>query len=439
VTHPGGGSRLVAWSCAAALAIGSLAGAVSAQTLRPDRPRTLVVGTPAGGARVDRIDSARTGLARTALPGSALRVAWRVSIGALLEHAPLVASGGATYVIGTRGEVVALDEGGAEKWHAATGALLPGPGALLSDDTVTFVDGAGDAYAVREGSLRWKAHVGRSDAGRPSPLALDDGGLVAAAGRDLAALDAEGHERARATLPEAVAAPLVAYRNRVLAITSSGAVWSWAPGALEATRLGTFGTALDGGAALGDDHTLIGVTNAGARLTAVDLRDGASVTRASSAGSLWLGPPAAAGGLALLLSLTPSTEMALALDAAGREVGSALLQVRSPSVASDGGTAALVAVPRAAPVVDSSSTALFGTSGGALAAVARFGRAADATVELLPAVCSTLSPGVAASPISGVTPLGPGAVVVACRHGEVLSVTGTSRADGGDSTRQRLY
>ncbi len=414
-------------------------GAAVAQTVRAERPLTLVVGTPAGGARADRVDVARTGLSRTPLPEAHLRVAWRASVGALIEQPPLVDAHGATYVVGTRGEVVALAEDGTEKWHAATGAVLPGASALLSDDTFAFVDGLGDALGVREGRIRWRTHIGKVEAGNPAPLALDDGGLVAAAGRDLAAVDADGRERARTRLPEPVVQPLVAFGDRVIAITSSGAVWSWVPGAVDAVRTASFGTPTDGSAALSDEHTLIAVTGAGARLSAVDLREGTSTTRAVSTGALWLGPPATAAGITFFIARTPSTELALALDASGSEVGSAAIQSRVPAMAPDGGAQPLASAPHAPPIVDSSGVLVFATNGGALGAARRL-RRADGVVELLTPVCSALSAG-PSSAVAGIAPRGSGSVVVACRHGEVLSVSGSvaaARGESGDSAGQRL-
>ncbi|MGH7438019.1 MAG: hypothetical protein ACRENE_20245, partial [Polyangiaceae bacterium] len=85
---------------------------------RPDRPVSRVVGTPSGGARVDRVDPRRTGLCAAPLPVSRLRVAWRAPTKAFLDRAPLVDSRGAAYAVGVRGEVTAFAGDGAELWTA---------------------------------------------------------------------------------------------------------------------------------------------------------------------------------------------------------------------------------------------------------------------------------------------------------------------------------
>jgi outer membrane protein assembly factor BamB len=408
----------------ACAAIAAAAASVSAQPFRPERPLVHVVGTPPG-ARVDRVDPQRTGSSRTPLPVAELRVAWRSTVKAALEHAPVLDARGVAYVVGARGEVAAIDGDGAERWSVSTGAAGAGPAALLSDDTIAFVDGAGDALGVRDGRVRWKAHVGAADPSRPAaPLALDDGGLVAAAGPDLVLLDSAGEERARARLDEAIVAPLVATKDRVLAVVASGAVWSWAPGALDAARVGTFGSPVEGGAALADDDTLVAVTHLGARLTDLRLREGRARTRAAPGGSIWLGPPAVARGVVFALALTATGERVMAVDPSGQEVGSALLQ--PGGVAADGGALVLPTAQPTPILVDSSATVLFVTMNGAVGAARRVSQP-DPAVELLATVCTNSS---SFAPASGIAPAGPGAVVVACRHGEVVAI----RSSGGNAT-----
>jgi outer membrane protein assembly factor BamB len=437
------------------LCVCASAGAVAAQTFRPERPLTVVAGTPAGGARTDRIDASRSGMSRTPLPCRALRVDWRTPVEAVFDHGPVVDSRGGVYVVSSRGDVVALGADGSEKWRTPTGGSGPGPATLLSDDTVVFVDGSGDAFGVREARVRWRAHVGKSDAGRPAPLALSDGGLVAAAGRDLAALDGEGHERGRARLPEPVSAPLLSAAGRVVAITASGTVWTWQPGALDATRVAAFGSPVEGGAAAGDEHTLLAVTGGGLRLSAVDLREGSTTARATSAGALWLGPPAVVAGVSYLLVSTPSGELALALDASGREVGSALLRARSPVTAPDGGVALLPAA-YAPPLADTAGTVMVATAAGAVGAVARLGRghgssargpAASDSIEWVASACvgvpNAAGPGAGiagAGSVAGMAPLAPAShpsVVVACRRGDVVAISGSVEVVG-DGVGQAL-
>src|SRR5208283_2908429 len=103
----------------------------------------------------------------------------------------------------------------------------PGPGALLSDDTLVFADGAGEAVAVRDGSVRWRSRFGRPSSAHAGPLPLDDGGVVVGSGPDLAVLDAAGGERARIVLAEVTSHPLTWGLDQILAIGDTGTVWAW--------------------------------------------------------------------------------------------------------------------------------------------------------------------------------------------------------------------
>jgi hypothetical protein len=418
------------------VAIACAAGAVStfarAQTVDVRRPFTLVVGTPVGGARAERLDAERSGRAPWALPVARLRAEWRTPLGTLVERAPLVDTRGCTYVVGTRGEVIAIGRDGAERWRVATGAEQPGPAALLSDDSVVFADAAGDAVAVRDGAVRWRVRFGpggsghdaASEIGHAAPLPLDDGGVVVATGRDLAALDADGRERARLALPEPSTVPLVSALGTVVVVTASGAIWSWVPGAAEATRIGAFGAPIEGGAVLADDHTLVAVTEGQMHLVAVDLLSRASKTLAVAPIGLWLGPPAVTGGLAHMLLMTASSDLAITIDRAGSEVGRTLLGLRPPALSVDGGAAALATLaggPHTPPLVDPAGAFLFATTGGAI------GVANGTSVEILSGdICEPPlgMAGRAASPVVGMAPLEPGAFVAACHAGALLAVKG---------------
>jgi PQQ-like domain len=411
----------------------SIAAAASAQTVDVQRPRTLTVGTPGGSARVDRVDGARTGRARTELPVSGLRTDWRTPLGTLVEHAPLVDERGTTYVVGTRGEVVAIARDGSERWRAPTGAAQPGPAAILSDDTVVFVDAAGEAVAARDGAVRWRVRFGRGAAALPAPLALDDGGVVVATTQELAALDSDGRERTRTTLREATTLPLVAALGKVVAITASGAVWSWTLGAAEPTRLGSFGTPIDGGAALADDHTLIAVTAGQTHLATVDLLRGTTTTRAIAPTGLWLGPPAMRGAAASLVLLTATSELAMTVDGSGREVARTLLALHPLPLSLDGGVAALVAGPHTPALVDAQGVLAFATLGGAI------GVTNQNTVELLSDACEPpLGPaGRAAPPVAGLAPLEGGAFVAVCSAGAVLAISGQKSRPQADQSGGR--
>jgi outer membrane protein assembly factor BamB len=419
--------RASAWTAVAALVACGWGGTVVAQPLRPDRPVTRVVGTPPGGARVDRVDSQRTGASSSLLPCASLAVAWRATVKAQLEHAPVVDARGGIYVVGTRGEIVALATDGAERWQVATGASGASAPTLLSDDTIVFVDGSGTVFGARDDALRWKTRAGVPDPALPvAPLALDLGGVVVAVGGDLVALDGTGHEVARVRLGESVAAPLLSSSDRVIAVTSSGAVWTWAPGAPEAARAGTFESPVEGDVALVSDDTALAVTHGGARLTELHLPDGMPHIRASAGGALWPGSPAVAAGVAYVVAFTATSELAVAFDGSGRTIGSALLQSQPQAGPSDGGALMLLADRPEPLVVDRAGTAVFTTTTGAVGAVRHLGLP-DEGVESVAGVCATRA-SMGASPFAGIAPLGPHRVVASCRHGELVAIAG---AGGG--------
>jgi len=434
-------SRAVGAAALALATAASLSVRAWSQAVDVERSRTLTMGMPAGGARVDRVDSSRTGRTRTALPTSGLRSEWRTPLGAAIEHAPLVDGHGETYVVGTRGEVIAVARDGTERWRVSTSATQPGPAALLSDETIVFADAAGEAVAVRGGSLRWRVRFGRNDAAHPAPLPLDDGGVVVATANDLAALDVDGRERARATLPEVVTAPLISAIGKIVAVATSGTVWAWVPGAPTATRIASFGSPVDGAAALADDHTLVAVTGGQLHLTAVDLVRGTAKTLAVAPANLWLGPPAMLGAIAHVLALTPTSELALSFDAEGNEVSRALVASHTAPLAVDGGAGTLPVAPRTPPLVDLAGALAFATSDGSIGVVGR------TSVEIIAEACPRVSPpgalagasarvggrGAAVEAVAGLAPLAPGVFVAACHSGTLLALRGSASAGGDPS------
>jgi outer membrane protein assembly factor BamB len=425
--------RIVRWG---AIGVAPLSiAAASAQTIEVERGRTILVGGVAFGSRTERVDSARTGRARTRLPTSRLRIEWSVPLGALVERSPLVDAQGGVYLVGSRGEVIALARDGSERWRAMTGAAQPGPPVLLSDDTLVFADDSGTAVAVRGGHVRWKAHFGRNDPGRPAPLALDDGGVVLATSHDLAVLDTDGHERARTTLPEETTAPLVSGMRSVIAVSIRGTVWTWTPGAHDPVRIGAFGSPIDGGAALADERTLIAVTAGESHLTAVDLRTGAVSTRAVSLGSLWLGPPAMVEDKAFAMSLTPIGLFAIAFDGAGHELARTVVAPRALPPTADGGPPALVPEAHTPPLIDAAGTLIFATNDGRIGAATHVG-GGEGSVELASTPCAPAAGtgGVGASPVvAGLAPLALDVVVAVCGSGTAFAVSGRSASETGPS------
>jgi hypothetical protein len=210
----------------------------------------------------------------------------------------------------------------------------------------------------------------------------------------------------------------------VIAVTVSGAVWSWSPGAVEPTRLGSFGAPVEGGAVLADDHTLLAITSGGAHLAAMDLARGTVATRAVAPAGVWLGPPSVHAGAAYLQLLAPAADVAITLDASGVETSRIVLGMHPPPGATDGGTVTLAPVPHTAPLVDASGTLVFATTDGSIGATRTSGAS---RVDLVANVCPTVAgegPRDNNGTVAGMAPIGPSAVVVACRAGALVALQG---------------
>jgi len=405
------------------------------QTVDVERPRMLVVGSPSTRTASEVPNSASPGVSTTRLPSGRLRIGWRASLGMSVEHAPVLDPHGNVCVVGERGEVMALSATGEELWRLATNFAQPGPSTVLRDGTIVFADGSGAAVAVREGFLRWRTSFARADAARPPPLALDDGGVIVAAGNVIALLDAEGQERARLALPDTVASLLAAEPNQMAVVTTQGTVWTWNPGALEPTRVASFDASIDARPALGNGHVLFAIAAGGSRLLAADLSTGSTTVRASATGSLWVGPPAVRGETVSLLALATGGEIALTLDGRGTEIGQAWIG-SSPFAVADGGVALRGPIPRAPLLVDSDGTLAFAAADGAVGVVARLGSSRPEVQRIsdpCPAPAGTRS--AVDSVVVGITPLRPGAFLAVCHRGTLLAVQGESagagRADAG--------
>ena len=420
------------------LALGALAAslgiavAVHAQRIDPKRPTTLIVGAPGGASPAARVDARRTGFSRVPLPTGMLRIAWQKSLSTNIEGPPLVNDAGDVILVTGRGEIVTLEAwDGSEMPHGVVASAGPhGPAGLLTDSTVVFVTSAGDAVGARNGALRFRTRVGdgRMTNERAGVLALHDGGVALAAGTELATLDSEGHVRARATLEEPVAAPLVAVpQGKIAAITSTGKVFLWAPGR-EPIRTGNFGSPIDGAATLVDDHTLVAIAGLG-QLVELDLSRGVAIARMSSPAIL-LGPPAFRGETAYLLATLPGRTFALAIDAAGQEIARVSLVTTPPPPVADGGPSPPTIPPHTGPLVDAAGTLAFASPEGHVGVVTKDG-AVDVLGETFclraPGLSSarTPSPASPSAAYAGLAPAGPHAFVVACETGTVTKVIAT--------------
>ncbi|HVJ93505.1 MAG TPA: hypothetical protein VM580_27075 [Labilithrix sp.] len=412
----------------ALLGLAALAGGITAtlpsaeaQRIDPRRPAVFVVGPPPGASPMHRVDARRSGVTKSPLPSGALRVAWRKTTGLTIDQPALSGEGGLLAVVSVRGDVSFLDEAGEERAIVKVGAAQVGAAAMTSDGTVVYTTSSGDAIGVRRSihHPRFSTRVGGERNVRAAPLALDDGGVVVATTSDLIVLDSEGNVRSRVSLPEGPAAPLLAAGDRILAVTTTGNVFAWAPGR-EPIRIGSFGAPVDGAAVLDDNDRLIGVVE-GNHLVEIDLTRGGRTTRSIAPQGLYLGPPtvqSAAGGAstATLLALTHSRGFVVSVDAAGQELLRAPIAVVTPVMLPDGGAAPLVAPPHVGPLVDPSGTMAFAAPDSHVGVLS-----ADGAVHMLD---ETLCMKGTRSGIVGLTPFGSGGFAVTCDNGTVLRIVG---------------
>ncbi len=195
------------------------------------------------------------------------------------------------------------------------------PPTLLSDGTVAVVTAAGIAWGITPaGGVRFSTPLGiRWRDADTAPLALEDGGLLVAAGNALVEIDADGVIRARAVLDEHAAGEhatgaVLDSPGGSLITTASGNVYRFRPPA-GPRKVGSFGGTTARGAVLADERTLLAVVDSH-RLVALDLPTGTTHVRAG--GIAFDGPPTVMepGGLTLL---TAQLGLLLGVDAAGNE------------------------------------------------------------------------------------------------------------------------
>ncbi|MBX3188706.1 MAG: hypothetical protein KF819_16935 [Labilithrix sp.] len=405
---------------ASTCAIASLRDA-GAQRLDPRRPSVFIVGAPGGASPTLRGDARRTGAARDLLPSGVIRISWRKTIGISVEQPALAGPDGTLAVVGTaRGEVVFIDENGDERGHVNAGTAGAALATMTSDGTVVFMTKAGDAVGVRRTLTRprFVTRVGGEANVRVAPLSLDDGGVVVATMTDLVVLDSEGNVRARASLPESPAQPLLVSGDKVVAISTTGAVFGWTPGR-EPVRVGSFGAPTDGGAALADATTLLAVIE-GNHLVELDLARGARSTRAIAAQGLYLGPPAVrSGGAATLIAMTQSRELVVTIAPSGQETMAPVGSFTKPPLP-DGGVPPLVAPlhTQTAPIVDPRGAVAFVTPTDGRVGIISADGALDAVGEL---ICTRSG---ASNGVAGLTPFGKGAFAVTCNNGVVARISG---------------
>jgi hypothetical protein len=412
-----------------------------AQAFDVERPLVVMVGAP-GGARMTQLDPGRRGLATSLLPASNLATEWQVALGFVAQQGPVVDGKGHTYVLGDSCEVVALASDGAVLWRVAARGTQPGPAVLLSDNTLVFADGAGEAVAVREGAVVWRSRFGRASASHAAPLPLDDGGVVVASGPDLAVLDAEGGERARVVLPETTSHPLISAQGKVVAVGDSGTVWAWVPGEHQASRVASFGSDIDGSAALLGEHLLLAVSATQTHLSTVDLAHGTVATLVGSLGGLWVGSPAVDGSGAIYdTQSTASGEAIVALDAAGIERGRTIVAGPTRPGGADRPTLGAGSGGHPLPIVDSENHIVFATATGSIGVVSGLATAGatasteDARADLVAEVCTSPTRARGESAVVGMAPLTDQRLVAVCRAGLVIALKAGRQAGSPGGAR----
>ncbi|EYF04106.1 PQQ-like beta-propeller repeat protein [Chondromyces apiculatus] len=388
-----------------------------AEDVDTSRPAMIVVGEPRGFAASDRLDGQRRGMSRSPLP-EAPKELWRRHISGGIDASPLVDAQGNVVVTLTVPEVVKLGADGKEVWRVRIGSNAPlAPAVLTSDGTLVLVTSAGVAWGLGPaGTTQFTTTLGvRGRDADVTPLALDDGAVVIAAGRSLVEISGGGGVRARAEVGERVVGAVLRGPEGSLVTTESGEVLAWhPPGAPR--RVGSFGGAPRRGAVLADARTLLAVVD-GRRLMGLDLRTGLASTRASGASGMGaFDAPPAVGAKGVAVTGTAAGVL-VGVDAAGGESLRVAVDRAPPvSIPPDAGAGAatlgllgvLQDVKPSPPVVlDGEGRVAFARAGGRAGVVQPDGSLALATER----VC--------ASPVA-VLPGGARRMLVACRDGTLV-------------------
>jgi hypothetical protein len=168
-------------------------------------------------------------------------------------------------------------------------------------------------------------------------------------------------------------------------------------------------------------------------LYAIDLVGGTTTVRARSTGDLWLGPPAMFGSTANVTALSAAGEQMVSVDAAGVETHTAV--VVNTASAPDGGLDGWLPLARTPPLIDALGRVAFATLDGSVAVAERSNANGGVEVERLAHVCFPELTGAAKSesPIAGLAPLRPYALVAVCRSGTMVAVEGYVRGEAATS------
>ena len=376
----------------------------------PTSPVIIVVGPAPGFSPMGRVDGARRGRARDALPDRP-QLLWRQAALGALDFAPLAVDSNGAVVAAGAGlpQLIQLTRDGAEQWRARTGIGPSVTGCvILGDETRAVVTGAGDLVGFYpNGRTRFmialelperNAHLGL--------LPLDDGGLAVAAGHDVDELDGDGRRRDRTHLTERISGPLVTTRHGVVATTAAGSVFVIRGGF--AKRLGSLGgDPGEPGASSPDGHSLVAVVDH-QRLVAFDLTTG-SVETVHAVSDQSLHGPVVLGADDARVLVTWNGVLTRIGRAAG-DVRRTPLDIRAETLVTDAGKVDFAQLDESPPpLTDGEGRIAFARVGGRVGIVG-----ADGKVRMVTG--STCG-----SP-AALAPAGPRRMVIGCRDGTVVMV-----------------
>jgi hypothetical protein len=374
---------------------------------------------------MQRSDVRRSGTTPELLPQGTLRLAWRTATSTRIDHPALASAGGVVSVLSTQGDVTFLDAEGQVVGSAHAPAPLVGPATLTSSGALLFMTSNEDVVIVprgREPSVIQRRLGGELNV-RAAPLGMEDGGAALVTSSELVLVDSEGRVRGRTALNEPIAAPLVAWKGGVLAVSDRGSVFSW-NFREEPRRLGSFGGSIDAAATLTSESTLSAVVDHG-QIVELDLRTGLRAVRSSArAGERYLGPLSAfqgrgAASMLVWRALSQGRGFALRLAAADSEPSAVSIEVLDPAMSPslpDAGAGRLSMLASVGPLLDAQGSMAFVTTGGRVGVLSP-----DGTVETLgEPTCPSASRGVPT--VAGLTPLGQGRFAVTCTNGEIVCV-----------------
>lgn len=277
-------------------------------------PKAPAPSGPSGSFRGDRLRRSRSAFAG---PREAPKVVFSWDAGGPIEAAPAVTPEGDVVVASLSGKVARLSPAGSVVWSADLGdriyasPLIAGASVILGSDAKRFV-----ALSLATGKKRWQLDAdGEVDT---APAEAPGGVVIAAAGRVLHGLRADGGVRFRLKLPRKIyGSPAVAddgtiyvgaQDHKLYAVTPAGAVrWSR-----------DLGGDVDCAPAIGDDGTIFAASDAGV-VAAFDA-EGRERWRAQVGGFVRGGLTVGRGGLVLAGTYGPGPRVA-ALDAASGAEG----------------------------------------------------------------------------------------------------------------------